>query len=93
MTDTTTHKVICNKCKVPLAPIADSNPERWTCPVCNVSDTRENVLREAGEHAKEVAARHLQDKARSIAQNSKFIKFEGKTIPKQHYRFITDFKL
>lgn len=93
MTDTSAHQVLCNKCKVALEAVPDSDPKRWSCPECHVSDTHENVLREVGEYVQEVTARHLQDKMRAAAQGSKFIQFKGDPVPQGQYRFVTDFKL
>jgi rubredoxin len=88
----TTAQILCNKCKVPPEPIADSQPETWRCPRCGVSDTRENILREVKEHATEVAARYLQDGLRDAVRGNRFLKVESKPIPKRSYRFVTDFK-
>ena len=88
----TTHQILCNACKVAPEPVPDSESETWRCPSCGVSDTRENIIREAKEHAVEVASRSLQDKARGVAEGSSFIKFEGKPIPKGVYRFVSDFE-
>lgn len=86
--------VLCAKCHVPPEPVADCKGENaFACPICGTGDTGENILREAKEHAKEVAARGLQGHVRRVARRSKFIKFEGKPIPKGSYRFISDFKL
>lgn len=87
-------KALCGAHKVSLVSVANHNPEDWfACPICNVGDTRENVLREVGEHTQEVAARHLQEAARNTARKSKFMTFSGKPIPKGSYRFVGDFKL
>lgn len=93
MTETTDHQILCNACKVPPKPIPDSKPEEWGCGVCGVHDTRENIIREAKDHAIEMASRHVQDSARKAAGSSRFIKFSGKPIPHGDYRFVTDFKL
>lgn len=91
---TTEHyDIICNTCKVPPEPIAESNPETWGCPVCGVNDSPENIIGEAKEHAVEVAARKLQDMTGEIAKGSRFIKVTHKHIPHRVYRFVTDFKL
>lgn len=90
MNDATTHQVLCNACKVAPEPVPDSNPEAWRCPSCGVSDSRENIIGEVKKHAIEVASRRLQDTARKAAGRSRFIKFEGKPIPKGVYRFVTD---
>lgn len=86
--------VLCAKCHVPPEPVAEREAEDWfSCPSCGTGDTRKNVVGEAMEHAKEVAARGLQEHARTVARRSKFIQFKGKPIPKGSYRFISDFKL
>lgn len=86
-------KALCGTCKVSLVSVADHDQEDWfSCPSCGAGDTRENVLREVGEHTKEVAARHLQEKMRDAARQSRFMKFSGKPVPKGDYRFIGDFK-
>jgi len=86
-------KALCAKCQVPPEAVTDDNGEdRFACPVCGESDTRENILREVGEHVKEVAARSLQELARETARRSKFITFSGEPIPKGSYRFISDYK-
>lgn len=63
MTEATEHQILCNTCKVPPKPVPDSEPEEWGCGVCGVHDTPENIIREAKDHAIEVASRHLQDSA------------------------------
>lgn len=87
-------QVLCAECHVPPEAVVQSGgEERFACPICGVSDTGENAIREAMEHAKEVAARSLQKSVHDVAQKSKFMKFEGAPIPKGTYRFISDFKL
>lgn len=86
--------VLCAKCHVPPEGVAEREAEDWfACPECGTGDTRQNVIREAMDHAKEVAARSIQESARGVARRSKFIKFQGKPIPKGNYRFISDLKL
>lgn len=87
-------KALCGAHKVELVAVTNHDPKDWfACPVCNVGDTRENVLREVGQHTKEVAARQFQELVRDTARQSKFMTFSGKTVPKGVYRFIGDFKL
>jgi predicted RNA-binding Zn-ribbon protein involved in translation (DUF1610 family) len=87
-------KALCAKCQVPPEPVTDDNgEERFACPVCGEGDTRDNILREVGEHVKEVAARHLQEAARDVSRRSKFITFSGDPIPKGSYRFVSDYKI
>ncbi len=89
MTQTLT-QALCGTHKVPLERIPDSDPERWNCPVCGVSDTRENVLREVMQHSKEVVARGFQNSIRNGIRNNPMIKAVGNLVPKGHYRFISD---
>lgn len=86
-------QILCNDCKVPPEPVPDSQPETWRCPECGVSDTRENVVGEANQHAMEVVARYQQNGIRKAVRGSSVLKFSGKTIPHGQYRFITDLKL
>ncbi|GGZ21946.1 hypothetical protein [Asticcacaulis endophyticus] len=87
-----THKILCNACKVELKGLADTDPQLYGCPVCGISDTRDNVMREATEYTKEMIARDFQDSVRNTARKSKLLKFSGKPIPHGVYRFITDYK-
>ncbi len=93
MSEIVTHQILCSVCKVPLEPIPGSQPPSWRCPRCGVGDTRENVVREAKEHAEEVAARFIQDKVKEAGQKCSFFAVEVKPIPKREYRFITGFEL
>ena len=87
-------KALCGAHKVALVAVADHDPEDWwACPICGRGDTRQNVLREVGEHTKEVAARHLQEQMRDVARKSKFMTFKGATIPQRSYRFVVNLKL
>lgn len=90
MADATTHQILCNACKVPPEPVPDSEPETWRCLSCGHHDTRENILGQAREHAKEVIARNLQNRVRKTARKSRILQFTGKPIPHGSYRFITD---
>lgn len=92
MSETTDHQILCNECKVPPKPIPNSDPQEWGCPDCGVHDTAENIIREAKDHAVEVASRHFQNSVRKVAEGSRILKFSGKTIPHRDYRFVTDFK-
>ncbi|MDP3406024.1 MAG: hypothetical protein Q8S03_15145 [Brevundimonas sp.] len=92
-TTSTTHKILCNTCKVQPEPIPDSDPQEWGCPVCGVHDTTENILGEANQHIVEVTARHIQNKGREVAETSSFIQFSGKPVPYGVYRFVTDIEM
>ena len=83
-------QVLCGNDKVPLERVANSEPERWRCPICGDSDTRENALREAMQHAKEVVARGFQNAVRNGIRHNPKIKAVGDLIPKGEYRFISD---
>lgn len=83
--------VLCGACYVPLEGIANGeSQDRFTCPSCGHSDTRENVLREVGEYAKEMAAQHLEKTMADAARGSKFLKFKPAYRPQRVYRFIVD---
>ena len=91
---TDTKSILCGKCRVPLEGSANPKPkDRYSCPRCGNGDTVENVLSEAKSFVTEMAQRKLQESMRQAARGSKFIKFDGKPIPKRTYRFITDHKL
>ncbi|ORE90624.1 hypothetical protein ATO13_21931 [Stappia sp. 22II-S9-Z10] len=86
-------KVLCARCHLPPEPVREGEAEDWfACPNCGEGDTSENIIREAKEHAKEVAARSFQETLRKTATRSKIMKFSAKPIPKGHYRFVSDFE-
>lgn len=89
-----TQNVLCGYCRIPVKGPADPDiKDVFSCPDCGNSDTIENVMASAKAFVVELAQRHLQEAARETARGSKFIKFDGKSIPKKEHRFITDHKL
>ncbi|MBE0453640.1 MAG: hypothetical protein IBX58_08170 [Roseovarius sp.] len=88
-----TQNILCGTCRIPVEGPADPDSQDvFSCPRCGNSDTLENVMASAKSFVEELAARSLQESAREAARGSKFIKFEGKSIPHRTYRFITNHK-
>ncbi|MDP1837770.1 MAG: hypothetical protein Q8N31_06095 [Reyranella sp.] len=88
----TIHDVKCAKCNVPIEGPVDAKPESAvSCPVCGISDTLENVNREAAEYVTSKAADALSDKLAGVARGSKFMTY--KQGPRNHkiYRFVVDY--
>jgi len=86
-----TQAILCGACRVPLEGLADGKDQNvFSCPSCGRSDTRENVLKEVKAFVTEMAQRSLSESMRKAARGSKFLKLEGKPIPKKTYQFVTD---
>lgn len=91
---TDTQSILCGSCRVPIEGPANPKPnDMIACPKCGRSDTHKHVLDSAKAFVTELAQRSLQEPMRKAARGSKFMKFEGKTIPNKTHRFITDHKL
>jgi hypothetical protein len=89
--DNDTQEILCGACRVPVKGPADGEAKNlFACPDCGRSDTRENVLAEVKAFVTELAERSLQESMRKAARGSKILQFEGKTIPKREYRFVTN---
>lgn len=81
----------CVKCDCALLGPVDPGPaDRFSCPTCGEGDTRDNVLKEAGEYAKDQAAIEIQKKAQEVARSSRFITYSSHYQPRQDYRFKVD---
>jgi predicted RNA-binding Zn-ribbon protein involved in translation (DUF1610 family) len=61
-----TTQALCGICKVPLEAIANTHPERFGCPRCGVSDTRQNVLREMNAHSHEAIQRKWESNNKDV---------------------------
>ena len=89
-----TTDVQCAKCKVALEGASDTDPEAiFTCPVCGVSDTQENVLREISEYVAEQTTEHISSSFRDAARRDKNLKFTEAPRQKREFRFIVDLGL
>lgn len=89
-----TKSVLCGACHVAVKGPADPKPEdTFTCPSCGRADSLENVMASAIAFVLETSRRYLQESMRETARGSKFIKFEGKPVPKSDHAFIVDLKL
>lgn len=81
--------VICAKCKVPIEAVSKPDAKTvFSCPVCGVSDTRENAMREAAEHLREQAIEGFHRPFKQLAARSKSFKFTPAPSKKRHYRFV-----
>lgn len=87
------HEVLCGRCKVPVEVLTDTDPQMVRCPDCGVTDTVDNALREAGEHATKVMERGLGKAFANAARGSKFVKLTSKPIPHRSYKFVTNLEL
>ena len=81
----------CACCNVVLEPRAKPDPQVVLfCPQCGISDTLENVQREAAEFAME----HMQKQFSLIAENAfrgtKNVELTGDVIPERAHRFVID---
>lgn len=86
--------VLCGTCNVGIEGPTDPNPDdTMTCPSCGRSDNFKNVMVSVEKHSLELMEQKLQDTFESGVRGSKFIKFEGKTVPKCGHPFITNLKL
>ena len=53
------HVILCSACNVPLEIRVDHDHEFAVCPICGIFDTKENVIREAGESLVDKLARGM----------------------------------
>lgn len=87
------HTILCGTCKVPLQGPSDGKDENvFSCPSCGASDTRKEVLRIVAQYVEEVTARAMQERLRKSMRGNKFIKLEGKPIPKGSHKYVADYK-
>ncbi len=88
---TTISHVKCSQCQVPLERSAEPNPEsRYSCSVCGVSETEENIMREVGDYFVEHCAAGFDKILSDTARGNKFLKYEGSLAKKVHHRFVID---
>lgn len=91
---TTTHTIKCAKCNVPVERSSDAQANgNVSCPVCGVSDTRENVEREVAEYVTSKASEALSASMERAARGSKFITYKKGPSDDKTYRFIVDYEL
>ena len=89
---TTTHTIKCAKCNVPVEVATENDTEIARCPVCGLSDTKENAYREVKEYVTRQASDALSASMERIAHDSKFMTY--KQGPRDHkvYRFVVDYR-
>ena len=86
--------VKCAKCDIALERVPDPNPEnRFVCPSCSTGDTFDNIQREVGEYAQEIAMQHFAAEMRDMVRGKPGMDFEEKPRPKKVYRFVIDLNL
>lgn len=90
-----TKDIKCATCNVALqGNVAEPKPDDVvTCPSCGASDTRENVMREIGEYARDKASDFIARGFKNATRGSKHLTFKEKLRPKKVYRFIVDLDL
>lgn len=82
-----------NAYDLPLEGPADPQPcDMVSCPCCGETDTLENAIREAGEHATQKMAESIRAMVKNSVRESDFIKVTSRDIPKKSYRFVTDYE-
>ncbi len=89
---TENYTIKCAKCDVSVEVTTKNGTEMACCPVCGLSDTKENAYREVKEYVTRQAADALSASMQRIARGSKFMTY--KQGPRDHkvYRFIVDYR-
>ena len=87
--------VKCAKCNVALqGPSISRNPEDvFSCPICGVSDTFENIMREAQEYFTEKTGGILASYFEKVTRGNKFLTFKKSRRHKKAHRFIVEMDL
>lgn len=81
----------CAQCKVALQGPDDGEPQdRFACPSCGQSDTRENVEREVADYVQEQLADALGASIDETVRGSKFVKVRKPVRQPRRYRFYID---
>jgi uncharacterized Zn finger protein (UPF0148 family) len=89
----TTYEIKCAKCKVPVKGPVDAKAETTvSCPVCGISDTLENVEREAADYVARQAVDALDAQMKGIASQSKWMTYEQGPRDNKVYRFVVDYR-
>ena len=89
------NNIKCATHNVPLkGEVVDGQPKgTFSCPVCGIGDTYENIMREIGEYASEKAADMLADTLERSTRGCDFLTFKKGHHPKKVHRFIVDLDL
>jgi hypothetical protein len=90
---TTTHQIKCAKCNVPIEGPADAKADSMVgCPICGISDTKENVEREAADYVTRQTADALDAMIEGISRSHKWITHTQGTRENKAYRFVVDYR-
>ena len=74
---TTTHQIKCAKCGGPIEGPSDAKADTIvSCPVCGISDTKENVERETADYITRQASDALGAKLEGIASGYKWMTYK-----------------
>ena len=81
-------QIMCGKCRVGAEAVTDTDGKKEAvCPSCGQRDKVEDALRVAGEQAADAAARQLQSGIADSVRGNKFMKFEGKPLPRRTFKW------
>lgn len=85
-------EIKCARHNVPLkGEVVDGQPKgAYSCPVCGVGDTYQNIVREIGEYMVEKAADEISAGFERAARGSDILTFKKGRRPKKVYRFVVD---
>lgn len=90
---TETYQVKCAKCRVPIEIGSnDHGVATGRCPSCGISDTKENIEREAADYAFSKAKDALDSRLSDMARGSKYMTYTKGPRHQKSYRFVVDFK-
>ncbi len=88
-----THTIKCAKCNVPVEKQPSAQAEDIVgCPICGVSDTQENVVREAGDYATSKVSSALDSMLEGFASGSESMTYQKGPRDHKSYRFIVDYE-
>lgn len=94
MSEMHSEPVLCGICRAPVGDRVDPEGNlQFGCAACDNWDSKEEVLRIAGEYAKAEAQIVLNRGIAKVARGSKVMKFSGKLSHDKTYRFVIDLKL
>lgn len=89
----TIREILCGVCKVPLKGPTEAKPhDRFSCPRCGASDTRQNVERIAGEYVTDQLAEQVSSQFANAFRGSKSVTITKSSRPKRMHRFMIDTK-
>ncbi|WP_020041320.1 hypothetical protein [Salipiger mucosus] len=89
--NTTSHPILCGLCKAPVGSKEGADGETlYGCADCDNWDTKDEVIRIAGEYVTDQAQLDLNRSMSDIAKGSSVMSFSGQTESTKEFRFVTD---